>query len=57
MSDGQRKRVQICMGLLKPYDVLLLDEITVDLDVVARLRLLEFLREECEVEILRGVKN
>ncbi len=21
MSDGQRRRVQICMGLLKPYDV------------------------------------
>lgn len=21
MSDGQKRRVQICMGLLKPYDV------------------------------------
>lgn len=21
MSDGQRRRAQICMGLLKPYDV------------------------------------
>lgn len=21
MSDGQRRRVQICMGLLKPYEV------------------------------------
>jgi CCR4-NOT complex subunit CAF16 len=21
MSDGQRRRVQICMGLLRPYDV------------------------------------
>uniref|UniRef100_A0A7S0V9H2 ABC transporter domain-containing protein n=1 Tax=Polytomella parva TaxID=51329 RepID=A0A7S0V9H2_9CHLO len=47
MSDGQRRRVQICMGLLKPYDVLLLDEITVDLDVLARLRLLDFFRSEC----------
>lgn len=28
--------------------VLLLDEITVDLDVLARADLLEFLREECE---------
>lgn len=124
MSDGQRRRVQICMGLLKPYEVragirsreqrclalhaaaarhgtqprtahqhalcsavgqrprrvgyrgmhrradclrlsslthtcarrarpalqvLLLDEITVDLDVVGRLRLLEFFKQECEV--------
>mmetsp|Transcript_4414 Transcript_4414/g.7305 ORF Transcript_4414/g.7305 Transcript_4414/m.7305 type:complete len:306 (-) Transcript_4414:417-1334(-) len=48
MSDGQRRRVQICMGLLKPYDVLLLDEITVDLDVVGRLQLLDFFRAECE---------
>jgi len=48
VSDGQRRRVQIAMGLLRPYDVLLLDEITVDLDVVGRLDLLDFLREECE---------
>eukprot|EP00268_Persea_americana_P019563 TRINITY_DN2003_c0_g1_i2.p1 TRINITY_DN2003_c0_g1~~TRINITY_DN2003_c0_g1_i2.p1 ORF type:complete len:365 (-),score=89.58 TRINITY_DN2003_c0_g1_i2:428-1432(-) len=47
-SDGQRRRVQICMGLLKPYKVLLLDEITVDLDVLARADLLKFLRKECE---------
>ena len=26
VSDGQRRRVQICMGLLKPFQVLLLDE-------------------------------
>lgn len=49
VSDGQRRRVQICMGLLKPYKVLLLDEVTVDMDVVARLDLLDFFREECEV--------
>lgn len=49
VSDGQRRRVQICMGLLKPYQVLLLDEVTVDMDVVARLDLLEFFRQECEV--------
>ena len=47
VSDGQRRRVQICLGLLKPYKVLLLDEITVDLDIVGRLALLEFLEEEC----------
>ena len=33
VSDGQRRRVQICMGLLKPFKVLLCDEITVDLDI------------------------
>ncbi|KAL4202216.1 hypothetical protein AMTRI_Chr02g262550 [Amborella trichopoda] len=47
-SDGQRRRVQICMGLLKPFKVLLLDEITVDLDVLARADLLKFLKRECE---------
>ncbi|KAL7119916.1 hypothetical protein ACP275_02G090800 [Erythranthe tilingii] len=48
VSDGQRRRVQICMGLLKPFKVLLLDEITVDLDVLARADLLRFLKKECE---------
>ncbi|GFP80375.1 ABC transporter i family member 20 [Phtheirospermum japonicum] len=47
VSDGQRRRVQICMGLLKPFKVLLLDEITVDLDVLARADLLGFLKKEC----------
>ena len=48
VSDGQRRRVQIAMGLLKPYKVLLLDEITVDMDVVGRLDLLKFFEEECD---------
>ena len=48
LSDGQRRRVQICLGLLRPYKVLLLDEVTVDLDVVGRLDLLEFFKYECE---------
>jgi len=48
VSDGQRRRVQICMGLLHPFKVLLLDEVTVDLDVVARMDLLQFFCEECE---------
>ncbi|PKA60586.1 ABC transporter I family member 19 [Apostasia shenzhenica] len=48
VSDGQRRRVQICMGLLRPYMVLLLDEVTVDLDVVTRMDLLNFFKEECE---------
>ena len=48
LSDGQRRRVQICLGLLKPYEVLLCDEITVDLDILGRLDLLKFFEEECE---------
>lgn len=48
VSDGQRRRVQIALGLLKPYKVLLLDEITVDMDVVGRLDLLNFFVQECE---------
>jgi len=48
LSDGQRRRVQVAMGLLKPFRVLLLDEVTVDMDVLDRLDLLAFLAEECE---------
>ncbi|KAL8265627.1 hypothetical protein R6Q59_002971 [Mikania micrantha] len=48
VSDGQRRRVQIGMGLIKEIKVLLLDEITVDLDVLARADLLTFLKKECE---------
>ncbi|XP_057853447.2 ABC transporter I family member 20 isoform X2 [Cryptomeria japonica] len=48
VSDGQRRRVQICMGLLQSFQVLLLDEITVDLDVLARADLLTFLKNECK---------
>ena len=48
VSDGQRRRVQIMLGLIKPFKVLLMDEITVDLDICARQDLLRFLRSECE---------
>lgn len=48
VSDGERRRVQLCMGLLRPWQTLLLDEVTVDLDVVARTRLLDFLKRETE---------
>ncbi|KAJ3096972.1 CCR4-NOT regulatory complex component [Phlyctochytrium planicorne] len=46
VSDGQRRRVQIVLGLLEPWDILLLDEVTVDLDVLVRKDLLDFLLEE-----------
>ncbi|KAL0565382.1 CCR4-NOT regulatory complex component [Marasmius crinis-equi] len=46
ISDGERRRVQLCMGLMGNWDVLLLDEVTVDLDVLTRFTLLKFLKEE-----------
>ncbi|GAA5980742.1 hypothetical protein JCM11641_000189 [Rhodosporidiobolus odoratus] len=46
VSDGERRRVQIVSGLMKPWKLLLLDEVTVDLDVLVRSRLLDFLVEE-----------
>lgn len=36
-----------CLCVMQPQ-VLLLDEVTVDLDVVTRLDLLDFLKEECD---------
>ena len=48
VSDGERRRVQLCMGLLRPWTVLLLDEITVDLDLLSRHNFLQFLKEETE---------
>jgi CCR4-NOT complex subunit CAF16 len=46
VSDGQRRRVQILLGLLPCTELTLLDEVTTDLDVVARTDLLQFLRDE-----------
>ena len=48
VSDGQRRRVQILLGLLRPCELLLLDEVTTDLDVIARADLLSFLRRQTE---------
>lgn len=48
ISDGERRRVQLVMGLMAPWDILLLDEVTVDLDVLVRDDLLNFLKEESE---------
>ncbi len=48
ISDGQRRRVQLLLGLVHPFRVLLLDEITTDLDLLGRADLLAFLHEESE---------
>lgn len=36
------------MGLLQPWQLLLLDEVTVDLDVLVRADFLDFLKQETE---------
>ncbi|KIJ20081.1 hypothetical protein PAXINDRAFT_166234 [Paxillus involutus ATCC 200175] len=48
ISDGERRRVQLCMGLMAPWNVLLLDEVTVDLDVLVRDELLTFLQNDSD---------
>ena len=48
VSDGQRRRVQLLLGLMRPREVLLLDEITTDLDLIARADLLSFLQDESD---------
>ncbi|KAF3021521.1 CCR4-NOT regulatory complex component [Neopestalotiopsis sp. 37M] len=49
VSDGERRRVQLAMGLIRPWTVLLLDEITVDLDVLSRAEFLGWLKHETEI--------
>lgn len=48
VSDGQRRRVQILMALFRPFNFLLLDEVTVDLDLLVRAQLLDWIKVECE---------
>jgi CCR4-NOT complex subunit CAF16 len=50
VSDGQRRRVQIFIGLLRPFKVLLLDEVTVSLDVVVRQDLLRWVETRIRIE-------
>ncbi len=48
VSDGQRRRIQILLDLERQLSAVLLDEVTADLDVLARADLLRLLREESE---------
>jgi CCR4-NOT complex subunit CAF16 len=48
LSDGQRRRVQIMLGLVRPFKILLLDEITTSLDVCVRQDLLKWLVKESD---------
>ena len=46
ISEGQRKRVQLYLGLIKPFDICLLDEITVNLDILIKDRFMNYLKKE-----------
>lgn len=46
ISDGQRRRIQIFLGLLKPVELILLDEISNVLDILCREKLLKWLYDE-----------
>lgn len=50
VSDGQRRRVQLLLDLERRLRLVLLDEVTAELDVLARADLLRFLRAESERE-------
>jgi CCR4-NOT complex subunit CAF16 len=49
VSDGQRRRVQLLLDLERNLRVILLDEVTAELDVLSRADLLRFLRDESEL--------
>lgn len=49
VSDGERRRVQLALGLLRPWSILLLDEVTVDLDILSRFEFLAFLERETKL--------
>jgi CCR4-NOT complex subunit CAF16 len=50
LSDGQRQGVQIAAALMKPFKVLLMDETTVECDVLVRKHLLAYLKRKTEEE-------
>jgi CCR4-NOT complex subunit CAF16 len=46
LSDCQRRRVQLLIQLVRPFNILLLDDVTKDLDVCVRQDLLRWLEKE-----------
>lgn len=46
LSEGKRHRVYIFLGLLRPFKVLILDEITRSLDIASRQNLLRWLERD-----------
>ena len=49
ISDGQRKRVQIMLSLLKPFKFVLIDEFLSELDIVVRDKFFKYLIDECKL--------
>mmetsp|Transcript_15036 Transcript_15036/g.32409 ORF Transcript_15036/g.32409 Transcript_15036/m.32409 type:complete len:230 (-) Transcript_15036:35-724(-) len=47
-SDGQRKKVQIMIKLLKPFQVCIIDEFVADLDILSRGNFFDYMTRECE---------
>ena len=50
VSDGQRKKVQIMLGLLQPFKLLVIDEFLNSLDIIVRDRFYKYVDEECRRE-------
>lgn len=48
LSDGQRRRVQLFLALIRPSQLIILDEVLGMLDIISRENVLAFLREESE---------
>lgn len=46
VSSGQRRRVKLFLGLLKPFKVALIDEMTMDLDIITRVNFMKWLKDE-----------
>jgi len=47
LSDGQRKKVRIMLKLLRPWKLCIIDEFFVELDILSRKRLMDYLITEC----------
>ena len=46
ISEGQRKRVQLYLNLIQPFEICLLDEITVNLDLLVKDKFMKYLKKE-----------
>ena len=49
VSDGQRKRVQIMIALLKPFRLVIIDEFLSEIDIVVRDKMFHYLKKECKL--------
>jgi ABC-type uncharacterized transport system ATPase subunit len=52
MSSGQRQAVYLSMALLKPARIYLIDEATIELDLIVRRRFLDYMRSLKDVCVL-----